>query len=284
MKNFGLILILNLITIPISYCQQSGQENNTISKIHTDSIFSKYLEEHRRHNVYLPPYFDSKRNYRVIYGTDGNESSWKDVIISVLDSLIENEIIEPVIYIGSHSNNKNIASTSMKTEDGMTINIQYRNFEYVENFGAGAPFKALTDRFENHLLYFKDELIPFIEEKFGLNPTKRNRLFYGVSNGAGFGANFLNKHPDVIGTYICFSTLGSNVSHNEWKDNIEYPNLYLEYGNEEDEIFKNEANELKRMYEQSNSKCELIKFNGGHDYEKWNERFALKIAELLKVP
>ena len=133
------------------------------------------------------------------------------------------------------------------------------------------------------MLYFKDELIPEIEKKFNQNASRKDRIFYGVSNGAGFGTHLLNKHPNLIGIYICYSTLGSNVSDNDWRDDVQYPDLYLQYGNQETEMFKKEAEELIMKYEKSNSFCELKTFNGGHDYDKWNAGFVEKITELLKT-
>ncbi len=51
-------------------------ETSTISKseFSTDSIFSKHLNEYRKHNVYLPKGFDKENEYPIIYATDGNSS------------------------------------------------------------------------------------------------------------------------------------------------------------------------------------------------------------------
>ncbi|MDP5231855.1 MAG: esterase, partial [Cellulophaga sp.] len=194
--------------------------------------------------------------------------------------LIENKIIEPLIYVGSHSNSKAIKNNKIKTHDGLHIKIQYRNFEYVENMDIGNDFPELSERFKNHMLYFTEELILGIEKELKLSFLATDRIFYGVSNGAGFGANLLNKFPDVIGTYICYSTIGSNVENNLWKEDIKYPVLYLQYGNEEDFIFKQEAEKLKMKYNKSNSFCELRSFIGGHDYKKWDEEFTKTIIKI----
>jgi len=132
------------------------------------------------------------------------------------------------------------------------------------------------------MLYFKDELIPLIEQEFNLNINQKDRIFYGVSNGAGFGANMLNKYPNVIGTYICYSTLGSNAEKNIWAENGQYPDLYLQYWSEESPLFIEEAENLNTKYKETNSFCELKIFNGGHDYEHWNKEFAKTIVKILK--
>ncbi len=274
MHNLILTGLISLISFYPLYSQK------TESKFYTDSIFSNQLGEYRKYNVYLPPGFDSKEKYKIIYATDGDEVNAQIFVKTVLDSLIENQIIKPMVYVGSHSNNKNIAGNSMKTDDGMTINIQYRNFEYVENFDTSGFFNELSDRFKNHMDYFKNELILHIEQELKLSMIPADRIFYGVSNGAGFGANLLNKHPDIIGTYICYSTLGSNVEKNKWNVKISYPDLYLQYGNNEDELFKTEAKNLKEKYRESSSFCELKTFNGGHDYKQWNQEFTKTIVRI----
>lgn len=253
----------------------------TDSQFFTDSIYSKNLGEYRKHNIYLPKGFKRHKKYPIIYATDGSTSvEGISFYKTTLDSLIDNKIIIPTIYIASHSNPK-IAESTTNAGDKKKVIIDYRNFEYVEIFRFGKSNPDLSNRFKNHLIYFKDELIPQVEKKFNQNLQTNDRFFYGVSNGAGFGANLLNKYPEVIGTYICYSTLGSNVNGNKWHREKEYPDLYLQYGNEESFVFKREAEDLVRKYKSSNSFVELEIYEGGHDYKKWNEGFIKTISKLL---
>ncbi len=273
------ILILTLLgTVCFSF-QTTNVTALTDSQFYTDSIYSKNLGEYRKHNVYLPKGFNIQHQYPIIYSTDGSTSLERNFYKVTLDSLIENKIIEPTIYIASHSNPR-IADTK-NAGDGKKIKIDYRNFEYVETFKFGTFDPDLSNRFKNHLLYFKDELISQVEKKLNQDLQKKDRFFYGVSNGAGFGANLLNKYPDVIGTYICYSTLGSNVKGNEWHREEKYPDLYLQYGDEESFVFKQETEDLVTEYKNSNSFFELEVFKGGHDYKKWNEGFIRTISKLL---
>jgi len=274
------ILVLTLL-VSVLFSFQIRETNTwTDSQFYTDSIFSKSLGEYRKHNIYLPKGFSNLQKYPIIYATDGSTSLEKSFYKATLDSLIDNKIIEPTIYVASHSNNK-IAYSTTNALDGEEIKIGYRNLEYVENFTPGITGSDFSQRFNNHLNYFKVELIPQVEKKLGQNFEKDDRLFYGVSNGAGFGANLLNKFPELIGTYICFSTLGSNVKRNEWHDDTEYPNLYLQYGSEESMVFKKEAEDLVKKYKSSDSFVELEEYQGGHDYKKWNESFIKIISKLL---
>ena len=250
------------------------------SRFYTDSISSKNLGEYRKHNVYLPKGFNKQQQYPIIYATDGSTSLENNFYKVALDSLIDHKIIKPIIHIASHSNRKTVYSTTDPL-DGEKIIFDYRNFEYVETFKFGTSDPDLSNRFKNHLLYFKDEFIPQVEKELCQNPNKENRLFYGASNGAGFGANLLNKYPDVIGTYICYSTLGSNVGANEWHKEKKYPDLYLQYGDEESAVFKKESQDIAKKYKDSKSFIELKEYAGGHDYKKWNEAFIRTISKLF---
>ncbi len=67
-------------------CKSSKFITQENSVFYTDSIFSKNLNETRKHNVYLPIGFDKLKQYPIIYATDGGcELTEKK---QVLDSLI----------------------------------------------------------------------------------------------------------------------------------------------------------------------------------------------------
>nr|WP_262490371.1 alpha/beta hydrolase-fold protein [Leeuwenhoekiella sp. MAR_2009_132] len=245
-------------------------------------MYSTHLKEYRKHNVYLPKDFDPVQNYPIIYATDGSRKTEGSFFKKTLDSLIQNNIIKPVLYVGSHSNSKIADSTSRTTGDGSKFYMQFRNFEYVDNKPSRIQDSMVVDRFPNHMLYFTEELIPTVEKEFNQKLTKEDRYFYGVSNGAGFGMSMLNMHPDLVGTYLCFSTFGGAIRRSEWKKDVSYPDLFLIYGSEEFEFLKKDAEFLKSKYNELNGDAEIREFDGGHDYKVWNREFTNTISELLK--
>ena len=234
-KNIYVLLIVSLF---IS-CKSNKITVETDSKYYTDSIYSNSLSEYRKHNIYLPKGFNPNINYPIVYATDGNDIKGNNFIKKPLDSLIKNNIIKPIIYIESHSNNIIADSTSTTLDDGTKVKLQFRNFEYVDNDSYTQDLKHLSNRFKNHMFYFENELISNVEKKLNQSNTKENRYFYGVSNGAGFGMSLLNKHPELIGTYLCFSTFGGDIQTNTWKKDFIYPNLYLIFGIQEPIFLKN---------------------------------------------
>lgn len=274
------ILILLLITVALYSCKSSKNVTLNESKYFTDSIYSNSLSEYRKHNIYLPKGFNSQKNYPIFYATDGNTINSKNFIVKSLDSLINHEIIQPIIFIESHSNRKIADSTSATLGDGKKVKFLFRNFEYVENQTIDT---ILLKRFSNHMHYFKDELIAHIEKQLNQKINKENRYFYGVSNGAGFGMSLLNKNPDLIGTYFCFSVFGGDIQTNSWDNTIQYPNLYLIYGNEEPIFLKNDADFINNKYKELNSNVYIEEYEGGHDYRIWNAKLVNFISNLFST-
>lgn len=275
-------IFILLITLVFISCKSSKNTIISESKFYTDSIYSKSLSEYRKHNIYLPKGFDSKKNYPIVYKTDGNNINAGKFYKKTLDSLINNKVIQPIILVESYCNTKIADSTSTTLGDGRKIKLNFRNFEYVDN-DATVEIKSLKNRFKNHMLFFKDEFITSIEKQLHQKKSKNHRYFYGVSNGAGFGMSLLNKHPELIGTYFCFSTFGGNIQTNSWKNDIVYPNLYIKYGTQEPFFLKDDADFIKKEYEESNSFAEIDSFEGGHDHKIWDSEFIKLLIKSFSI-
>lgn len=281
MRKIG-IAIIGIVGLSIISCQPKKSIIHSESKFFTDSIYSKHLSEYRKHNVYLPKGFDNAKKYSIIYSTDGNDIKENSFYKRTLDSLIDNRIIKPIILIKSYSNKK-IADSSRTLGNGDTMYLAYRYFEYVNQYSEGFNSPKLANRFENHMQYFNNELISSVENKFNQKLTKKDRYFYGVSNGAGFGLHLLNTHPESIGTYLCFSTFGGDIQSNTWQSNVDYPKLYLEYGSDEPSFLKEDAEFLDVKYTELKLFSNINEFDGGHDYKIWNEKFIEIISKILAI-
>jgi enterochelin esterase-like enzyme len=280
--NKNITLLFVFISLLVS-CKSSKNVTLNESKYYTDSIYSNYLSEYRKHNIYLPKGFNLKNNYPIIYATDGNDIKGNNFIKKSLDSLINNNIIKPIIYIESHCNQKIADSTSTTLGDGRKVKLQFRNFEYVDSDSFTKNDKQLLNRFKNHKNYFSIELINYIEKNLKQKKSKKDRYFYGVSNGAGFGMSLLNSNSEIIGTYLCFSTFGGDIKTNIWKKDLIYPNLYLIYGKEEPEFLKDDAEFIKRVYQESNSFAFIKSFEGGHDYKIWEKELVNNLIKLFPL-
>lgn len=273
-KNIFALLILMLF---IS-CKSNKSIVESHSKYFTDSIYSKSLSEYRKHNIYLPKNFNSSESYPIVYATDGFTIKENSFLKKNLDSLIENNIIRPIIFVESHCNTK-IADSSGTFGNGKKIYNKYRYFEYVEK---QTNDSILSKRFDNHMHYFKNEMITHIEKQLNQQSSKTNRYFYGFSNGADFGISLLNYQTNIIGTYLCFSAVGMN-SAKKWTTDKKHPNLYIVYGTKEGDWVKNENEFMRKVYNDLSSFISIKTFDGGHDYRMWNNELIKLLTKLFST-
>jgi enterochelin esterase-like enzyme len=281
MKNLIGISFIGIVASSLFSCGSKRLTSNIESRYYTDSIYSKKLSEYRKHNIYLPEKFDREKTYAIIYSTDGEEITSQSFIKKTLDSLIGLRIIKPIIYVSSHANDRIADSTTINLGNSKKLHLQYRNFEYVRMKNIDVFDSVLKDRFQNHMDYFKNELIAHIEERNNQHISKSDRYFYGESNGAGFGLSLLNNSPNLIGTYICFSAYGGDVQTNTWNKDVEYPNLYLAYGSYESSFMKENTDFLKTRYEECKSNIYIEVYKGGHDSQIWQREFIKTIVKLF---
>lgn len=286
MQKKSILTLLIIILFTSCFSRKTSVKTKTSSKLYTDSIYSEYLSEYRKHNVYLPKNFDRQKKYSIVYATDGSdindEGFYFKESLKKFDSLIDNNIIKPFIFIASYYNKKDTNILIDTFGNGKKIYYPFRNIEYEKFKLKEAEDTVLINQFNKHMLYFKDELTTNIEHEFNQCLNKNDRYFYGSSAGAGFGINLLNKFPNKIGTYLCFSTYGGNIQSKNWKTNTKYPTLYFEYGSKEPSL-QEDAEYLKSKYQELNSNYHTKQFNGGHDYKTWDNQFIKTVIELFKI-
>jgi enterochelin esterase-like enzyme len=261
--SWGLIFII--------FCTEKGLSQTNVAKsvFITDTVYSQYLKEPRLINVYLPSDYSSGNKYPVVYTTDGQIIATGNYV-KILDSLIENKLIPPIILVGVYSNEKTVKGS---------IYVSYRQYEYIETWGNNDS--VLGNRFGNHLQFFVNEIIPYIESHFSTKKERNGRLFYGCSNGGGFGITLGLKYPALFSDCICFSPLGGNVEQSESEKNME-PYFYLSYGAAEAESFIEAYKTLDDTLTKININHLTHVSTGGHDRKKWEEEFSKTVVTIFK--
>lgn len=151
-------------------------------KLETITYNSKSIGVDRKAVVYLPPNYDAKQKYPVLYlmhGIGGNETHWSTLCAAnkVLDNLIADKKAAPMIIV---------MPNGRATAEPPSSNIM-ADF----NFYAG---------FEKDLL---QDLIPYIESHYSVKTDRANRALTGLSMGGGqgldFGINNIDKFAWVGG-------------------------------------------------------------------------------------
>lgn len=111
--------------------------------------------------------------------------------------------------------------------------------------------------------------------------AEEKRIFYGYSNGVGFGINLLNKKPEIFKTYICLSPAGSDIQNLIWNEKIDYPKIIVRYGNEESEYFLNEAKNVKNSLSKIIKDFEIV--DGTHEEDSWIKQCAEILSNNFKL-
>ncbi len=179
MKKAILTLSLVLMVVPISQglCVAYAQEHPARS----DSIYSNVLKEERSLKVILPEVYKpgSADKYEVIYVTDGE---WATDLFSYIYNFAQGEhYVPPAIIVGIP--NRYIDKANQRDRDFLPVRVS----EPAISGGAG-----------NFLSFIKDELIPYVNNKY---PTNGTNSIYGHSYGGVFVLYALLSEPQLFEIY-----------------------------------------------------------------------------------
>ena len=216
------------------------------NQLKTETIVSRELKAAREVSLYFPPNFDSKLEHFVVYAADGQSI---ESYAQVLEPEIVAKRLPQVVLIGIH-------------------NSQERYEEYVDK--SSALFLA-------HERFVLREVIPQLEQKYGLTP--KSRLLFGVSNGADWVIRMLARNPDIWTGGVALSPF--NPIGFDFKPNAPLPALYLEAGLYEDPGFQT-ARTMKSAAEFVKMRVIYNEKAAGHDHVVWREEFPIALQWLLK--
>lgn len=261
-NKYSLMLAFIALFVSTGYAQGIGGG----SKYLIDTLQSRYMNEPRVMCIYLPKDYSDSVHYPVVFATDGQMITDGRYRV-LLDSMIDRKIIPPIILAGAYSNEKPVP-----------VNLSYRHYEYVETMKSTDP--KLKDLHINHIGFFTEELIPYIEKRYSISKERSNRFFYGSSNGAGFGITLSKMHPELFSELICFSPLGEEVKSIRWRPNIS-PTLHITYGSNEDFAMDKYQALVKQLKKQKYRYTAFV-YDGGHEWMKWETEFVRVLGCIFK--
>jgi S-formylglutathione hydrolase FrmB len=139
----------------------------------------------RRIPVYLPPSYDGKKRFPVIYLLAGFASTGASFMNYSFGRQSVPEMAESLIGDGK------MRETIIVMPDCMT---RYGGSQYVDSTATG-----------NYETYLIDELVPYVDQTLSTLAAKEHRALAGKSSG-GFGAlRMAMKHPDQFAAVACHS-------------------------------------------------------------------------------
>lgn len=237
----------------------------------TDSMFSSSLNTYRKLSIYFPPDFKKGKDYPVVYCTDGQVVI--DEYKGGIDSLIKEGEIPSVIMVGVFSNEDRVPGKEF----------EYRNYEYIKGWATERD-SDIDHLFNNHLNFFSVEVPEYLNSKYGIAANCTNTLFYGFSNGAGFGISMSMLIPEFAETYICFSMGGGYYQKGIIQaDKSCNPFYYIGYGSKEPPPLITASYDFEAYLDQSRIEYKAFVFDGGHEREKWKQEF-FRILPMVLQP
>ncbi len=247
-----------------------GGETSASSKIEQNqSISSLSMGRAIKYSVWLPPTYDGKKTYPVLYLLHGYEMDPTDA---------HNKWLSTETYYGFPNGG----------------NMDYIASQYVK--GGGVPFIVVTPNCPNDFYrdipggeryetFFIEELIPAVEKRYHGNGK---RAIAGLSMG-GYGTLYHGfHHPEMFTAMYAMSpatstwgepspTLASLVSD---ADVSKLPPITIETGTEDATVSLSSVQAFVNKLKANNIPHDFITRPGGHDWQFWQECLpkALKLA------
>jgi len=178
-----------------------------------------------------------------------------------LDSAIEAGAVPPVLLVGLHN-----------APGALTARSDLRAQEYLPGHN--------RRRFDAHLRFVTDEVIPWAGERFG--PVAGPWVAAGFSNGASWAITAAQRRPDLIGAVAAFSAgmVPRRISGAARSARIPH---YLAAGTLEPGFRRSTRQWAERLVK-AGFPCRHEEWIGGHDQKWWEQQLPVALGWLLPAP
>lgn len=232
-----------------------------IGTLQTISFPSKEIGESRDITVYLPP--NPGPNLKAVYMADGQSCA---AFARVLEPLILAKKVAPTAIVGLfHGEYKGEMTQYDMSKD-------FRAREYLK--------VADPERFESHLRFVTEEVLPWAESKFGLATGPANRALFGFSNGAAFAVVASAERPDVFSSVLPFSVAAFDPD--ELRKTVvgkRLPRYWLAAGTLE--TFIGNTKSVEEILRNVHAPVRRSEFVAGHDEAMWRLGFAQALPKVF---
>lgn len=308
------VLFLFALLVLTTACNTPTPTTSSIPVTHgrTESIsnFNSAYVAARNVDIWLPPGYDDKQKYPVIYMHDGQmlfdaNSTWNKQewgVDDVVGVLIEEKSIPPCIVVGIWNGGKDrhidyfpqkpFESLPQAFQDSL-INEAKRNEET-------ALFAGQVQS-DAYLKFIVEELKPYIDQHYPTFTDAENTFIAGSSMGGLISMYALCEYPEVFSRAACLSThwVGIFTTENNpipaafmnyLSKNLPSPEnhkIYFDYGTATldslYEPFQLEADTILMAKGFTSENWVTKKYEGADHSEKaWNARLEVPIRFLLK--
>ncbi len=218
--------------------------------VHDTSFFSSKLNNSRRVKIYLPPGYDSLKQYPVIVFNDGIEFITLANIINILDYLIARHEIGPVI--------------------GVFVPPVDRENEYY-----GSKKDAYTE-------FIVKEIMPVVDRKYSTIKDPKKRATFGISAGGNIALFLGMKYPEAFGKIAAQSSSVQPEISGKYKKspkmNLEF---YMDLGKYDLPVLIPMVNNFIRILQDKNYVYQFKKWPEGHSWGNWEGHVKLALQQFF---
>ena len=226
-------------------------ESNFINKIPHGKVIETHIEceaikkgikvtENRGVKIYLPPYYNKRKKYKALYFKDGSDYLRFGKASHILDFMIKNKEIEPVIAV--------FIDPIDRDEDYLSKNKDV----YVD--------------------FFVNNFIPWIERDYSINPDERTLI--GCSASCNITTYIAYKYPEKFQYLLCHSgdILWAYVEENNLPT-INYPlKIFISVGSYDLDNISTDIWFYSDLKQNPSVKAiELKRYPQGHRWGLWRD-------------
>ena len=237
---------------------------------------SPTLGTQRRMTVYLPPTYDGKKRFPVLYllhGHGGDETSWGDLgrTSQIMDNLIAEGKAQPMIVVMPNGNPTCDAAPGWWHE-GM----------YTPDGNAFARRGAKANMEESFM-----DIVNYVDNHYCTLKKRSARAVSGLSMGGGHTFGIARRYPDLFDYYGLQSAAG-RVKRNDAQFDQQMatlfaskPKLYWIAIGKEDFLMQMNT-ELRQYLDEHNYPYEYYENDGGHIWRNWRIYLTLFAQKIFK--
>lgn len=232
-------------------------------KVEKPLLASRHLGEERPLRIFIPPGYDPGQAWPVVYCQDGEQFFNYGRIATAAEQLAFREgRIAPLIV-------------------GVDVDVRHRTEEY-------APGGS---RFAAYCRFFTEELVPFIEEQYGADPSPDGRILAGDSLGGTVSLHLALDHPDSWRQIISFSGafLPDSLERVEREQQLADLNVYQLIGTRETAVETDRGTfdflalnrEMHRLLVERGANVDYVEEEGDHLWGFWQAFMADALRRFL---
>ncbi len=227
---------------------------------------SKVFGDERKITVYVPARLRLIRQYPLLIVHDGQDFLKFSGLRTVLDNLIQHHEIPSVVAALIQSPNR------------------------LPEYGANP----------NHALFLRNELVPFLEKNYPLEPAPQARCLVGASFGGVACLHAAAQYPGFFGRLLlqsgsfAFTDIGANRHGAPFEPVVRFMNrfrkdpgrpserVFMSCGQYESLIYENRS--LVPLLQDTGMSLRYVESRDGHNWENWRDRLREGLSWLLPGP